>query len=165
MALTPAPNTCWAWCDADRLDVSTLDAVEAWIGLGVPASGVAGFRRSHRQAALALQVALAGPTATVAYAGNAVRALAYGGAPAIEELRHAALGDLAATGATATRLRRTTRAWITAGCSATGAARQLGLAERTVRYHLRNAARLRGRAIDVDIAELGAALAFDDTAS
>ena len=162
LVAAPIPQTSWAWCDSERLRLEALDGLVGWVGVGQPAAGVAGFIASHQQALLALEVALRGPVMTVRYEEVAVQALVWSGPAAAEQLVAHALGGLAVPSARARSVRMTLAAWLECACSAAETARRLHLSERTVRYHLKRAADLRGRPLDDDIPALATALRLAD---
>ncbi|MGQ0465807.1 MAG: PucR family transcriptional regulator [Sporichthyaceae bacterium] len=131
------------------------------VALGAPAFGVAGFRRSHEQAAAAKQVALVAgrhaPPVTVAAEVGAV-ALLCADLPATRAWIADTLGGLAADDENTERLRETVRVFLHLGSSHTAAAEALHLHKNTVQYRIAKAEAARGRPVRTDRADVELAL-------
>lgn len=145
-------QTTWLWlAGATRAPVA---AHEATIGLGVAATGVAGFARSHRQAQQALRVALARTTSVAAYADVALDVLCTAEPTVAADYAEHALAPLA----DAPVLQDTLAAWLGHGMSSAGAASHLGVTERTVNNRLRAIERRLGGPVRHHATRLDAAL-------
>ena len=115
--------------------------------LGTRAAGLAGFRRSHRDALDARRVArLSGRArgSVVAYPQVAVAALASLDVERARDFVDATLGPLAGGDDTARRLAATLRAYLEEGMSPRRTARRLGVHENTVTNRVRTSERLIG---------------------
>lgn len=163
--------SAWAWLPmgprrtVDSAVISTL--VDGWerpvrVAVGEPHSGVAGFRRTHRQAVQAQAVALAGrapaPSCT-AFGEVGPVALMCSDMDATREWVAEALGALAIDDDAHARLRETLRAFLASEGSYVAAAERLGVHRNTVVYRLRRAAEERGRPLRDDRLGLETALA------
>jgi DNA-binding PucR family transcriptional regulator len=173
LVIAPDDSTVWAWLPAP---VTPVDAGQAkpiaaddgtWIALGDPASGVEGFRLTHRQARQAQIVAMAAEPQTRARVTESaqigVLALMCADIDAVRAWVHHVLGTLAIDDEGNARLRETVRVFLTAGGSYTAAAQQLMLHKNTVQYRIRKAEEARGRPLtdgrlDVEVALLAAHL-------
>ncbi|MEO6792397.1 MAG: helix-turn-helix domain-containing protein [Mycobacterium sp.] len=165
-------TTGWAWiplASAAEPDVveqirscalATVD--EPWVAIGDPLPGVAGFRRSHRQALAAHTLAIASGTARVCAAGDpglAAAALLGGDVDAARAWVGEVLGPLAAATDNDERLRDTLRVFLRTGSSFKAAGEQLHFHVNTMKYRIQRAIERRGRPIaedrlDVEIALL-----------
>ncbi|WP_165837760.1 PucR family transcriptional regulator [Zavarzinia aquatilis] len=108
-------------------------------GIGRPATGIAGFASSHRDAADALRVAerILPPGDTVVSFETASMAALCAAEPArLSAFIGDELGPLAGTGAAARRGRETLAAFYAANCNFRSAAAALGLHHNTIRYRL-----------------------------
>lgn len=152
-------------------DVEDLDLVVAALttaqcpmpraAIGRPGFGVAGFRRSHRQALAARRVALsAGRSSGTATRFDDVGTVALLCAD-LESTRTwvaDTLGPLAAEDENAERLRETVRIFLHLGSSHTAAAEQLNLHKNSVQQRVARAEALRGRPFREDRADVELAL-------
>ncbi|MFE5706131.1 PucR family transcriptional regulator [Rhodococcus koreensis] len=135
-----------------------------YIAIGAPLPGVDGFRRSHRQAQNARNVALAsaGLTRRITTAderGLGAAALLGENLPEARRWVHETLGPLAADTENDARLRETLRTFLGHGSSYKSAAEELHLHFNSVKYRVQRAVERRGRPItddrlDVEIALL-----------
>jgi DNA-binding PucR family transcriptional regulator len=164
--------TLWAWAttpsrkpvDVEAL-ASRLAGAPVRITLGAPASGLAGFRQSHREALLARTVVQAAPGAhrqIVRFDDVAVAALLTD-SPALRVWVRRVLGDLAEDDEATARLRQTVHALLTSGGSYAAAAAILHVHKNTVHYRLQRAEELLGqpiseRRLDVEVALLACQL-------
>ncbi len=127
------------------------------------ASGVEGFRQSHREAKTARSVALIAkrPEPTVIAAtdpGLAVMARLGGDVAGTREWVAAVLGDLAADNENDARLRETLRVFLGCGSSYKVAAEELNLHFNSVKYRVGRAIARRGRDIGSDRLDVELAL-------
>lgn len=137
-------------------------AVDApFVAIGTPLPGVAGFRRSHRQAQNARTVAIASgsPVSAAGDPGLSAAALLSDRLPEAKTWVCEVLGGLAVDSDNDARLRETLRVFLGAGASYKGAARALNLHFNSVKYRVDRAIERRGRPIgddrlDVEIALL-----------
>ncbi|MEU7630660.1 helix-turn-helix domain-containing protein [Nocardia sp. NPDC049220] len=155
----------WAWAGLDDgvraaelavpAELQRLASVQVEapvrVAFGVPAAGIAGFRRSHREAVAARQVAERDPArgrritvyrqVEIAYLVGADD-LAMGG------LIERELGALAGRDATAARLRETLHAYLRSHRSPEAAAKLLGVHKNTVRYRIQRIEEVLGYPIE-----------------
>lgn len=161
-------GTVWGWValdpDEDRrpgeLVRSHLLPTSTYVTCGTPASGPAGFRRTHREAQDARAVALRMPQPLTSYDDVALEALALVAGVRAQELVDHELRSLTETTARAQRLRETLEAYFAAGQNATSAAAILGVNERTVHNRLRAIEDVVGQDVTRRRAEIEAALRF-----
>ncbi|HTX93469.1 MAG TPA: helix-turn-helix domain-containing protein [Mycobacterium sp.] len=134
------------------------------VAIGTMASGVEGFRRSHREAEEARAVAIMSGRgqATVIAAtdpGLSVVARLGGDVAGTRDWVATVLGDLASDSDNDARLRETLRVYLACGCSYKMAAEELNLHFNSVKYRVGRAVDRRGREIvgdrlDVELALL-----------
>lgn len=129
--------------------------------LGRPATGIAGFRSTHRQARAARQVAVAagrrcGPVTDYAEVG-AIALLCTDLATTRTWVQDT-LGGLAGDDEATERLRETVRVFLHLGSSHTAAAEKLNLHKNSVVYRIGRAEALRGRPLRSDRADVELAL-------
>ena len=130
--------------------------------LGEPASGIDGFRRTHRQAASAQNVALAGrPTRArvTSFVDVAPIAMMCADLDAARAWVIETLGPLATDSERHERLRESARVFLSTGGSYTVTADELFLHRNTAQYRIQKAEELRGRPLregrlDVELALL-----------
>lgn len=161
-------GTLWAWLGGlAPLRVDALSAplecpsAEASIALGDPARGIAGWRRSHRQAKAAMTIALREPRPVTRYVDVALVA-----ATAQDDLLRTALrltylaplDDERDGGAV---FRETLRAYLRTGQNASSAAAVLGVDRHTVSNRLRGIEDRIGRPVASCITEIGLALRLE----
>jgi DNA-binding PucR family transcriptional regulator len=162
-------HTLWAWLSSSRRPAPDLDALakglaehpQLRVTLGAPASGLAGFRASHRQALRARTVAETAlePIQLVDFSQVAIAALL---SDSLEDLRvwvARTLGELARDDEPMARLRDTVRVFLQCGGSYTDAATRLHLHKNTVHYRVRKAEEalpgpLADNRLDVEVALL-----------
>jgi len=164
-------TSAWAWLAVTPGAVLRRDDPQAVIGerdptvsvaLGEPASGVDGFRRTHRQALSAQSVALAAEgthVPVVHFIDVAPVAMMCSDIESVREWVGETLGPLAMDSARHARLRETARVFLQTGGSYTATAEQLFLHRNTAQYRVQKAEELRGRPLregrlDVELALL-----------
>lgn len=134
------------------------------VAIGSMASGVEGFRRSHREAGEARAVAVAGgrPAAPRVIAasdpGVSVVARLGGDVAGTRDWVAGVLGDLAGDNENDERLRETLRVYLGCGCSYKSAAEELNLHFNSVKYRVGRALDRRGREITSDRLDVELAL-------
>jgi len=162
----------WAWLPYRSAHPEAIAAIRAfaatrpgapWLAIGEPAAGLAGFRRSHRQAQAARSVAVTSGLAAqrIIAAGDpgvAAAALIGGDIAAAREWVGEVLGDLAADNDNDQRLRDTLRVFLRAGSSYKAAATDLDLHFNSVKYRVGRAISRRGRPIAEDRLDVELAL-------
>jgi DNA-binding PucR family transcriptional regulator len=163
----------WAWLPyrSDPTDAVTVvrrfadnRAESPSLAIGTVRQGIDGFRRSHRAADAAREVAVAGerPEPTVIAAsdpGLSAAALIGGGVGETRRWVQDVLGDLSADTENDARLRETLRVFLRCGSSYKLASEELDLHFNSVKYRVGRAVERRGRPIagdrlDVEIALL-----------
>src|SRR4051794_2324575 len=161
-------SVAWSWLPLPGLEEIAWDGVRAVVGeedatarvaAGDPASGVEGFRVTHRQALRARDVAeLAVPGAQVTvFADVGPVALLLADFAAARGWVWQVLGALAAADEQDATLRETLRVFLSTGGSFTATARLLGLHRNTVQYRVRKSREALGypldrRRLDVELA-------------
>lgn len=160
----------WAWLPlgstrpaTDTLTDFLHDSQDVRVALGGVASGVAGFRATHEEAAQAQRVAvIAGPDATrvTSFTQPGVRAAAL----LSTDLRQTktlvkdVLGPLAADDPNHARLRETLLTFLSTGGSYTTTAELLSMHKNSVKYRVARAQEERGRSIGDDRLDVELAL-------
>lgn len=157
-------STVWAWLPLSNVMAVTVGAPKddgVRVAVGDPAAGVAGFRRTHRQARQAQLVAMTADSAVqrqvTAWSDVGAVALMCTDREALAGWVQDTLGDLAAQDESMTRLRETVSTFLTTGGSFTSSAQLLHLHKNTVQYRVRKAEEARGRPLserrrDVELA-------------
>jgi DNA-binding PucR family transcriptional regulator len=162
LLVTADPTSKWAWLPyravpgdiVTKIREFTRTRLEAPnIAIGATGSGVAGFRRSHRQAQRARAAALArtGQQRVVVAATDAGIVFPAILAANIEEVREwvsDVLGPLASNTDDDAHLRKTLRAFLHSGSGYKAAAEQLNMHLHAVKYSVERAVARRGRPID-----------------
>jgi hypothetical protein len=146
----------WIASPNDAPATSTTVQPPALAALGEPASGVAGFCQSHRQAISARRVARlahARPGTITRYSDIAIIALASVDEQAAHEFVATELGPLARRDDDTLRLAATLRAYLEEHASPRRTARRLGVHENTIKNRVRAIEELRGRPSDQQVAE------------
>lgn len=131
---------------------------ETRLAYGQYAEGVEGFRRSHRQAALAYRVARLGSAPITAYRDVALEALLLRDLPAANEFVLQELGPLLDGSARSRTLLETVRAYYATGHNASATGLRLGVNERTVAYRLRSVEEALGHNVWARRDEIAAAI-------
>lgn len=161
--------TAWGWIPLTTSATGVVDLpddpedADIRAAIGVPATGVDGFRSSHLDALQAQAVALVAQDrarAVTSYADPEVRAAALLSAnlDATRRLVRAALGDLAENTEGAERLRETLRVFLSTRNSFSATSELVHLHKNTVKYRVDRAVELRGRGVDEDRLDLELAL-------
>ncbi len=159
--------TGWAWIPLEPNRSAPMpDTADSLINVaaGSPLPGVAGFRRSHRQAQLARTVMTGsgtglGRAVSAAESGLMLAGLAGSNVDEARVWVREVLGPLASAGAGDERLRETLLVFLRAGSSFKAAAGELHLHFNSVKYRVARAIERRGRPIvddrlDVEVALL-----------
>jgi hypothetical protein len=151
----------WGWLATDRLE--DLPEADAHLGVGDPMTGVDGFRTTHRQAALACNVAARLHADVCRYDDVTIEAAALSDETASRMFVERELGPLASLGERNHRLRATLDAYLVAGHNPAPADHQLQGMDRTVAHRLRICEDILGRPIRSRAAELQTALRWGRT--
>jgi DNA-binding PucR family transcriptional regulator len=165
-------TTGWGWLPYRAAPPNAVESVREFAGkrtdspsvaIGTPASGVDGFRRSHREAQAARNVAVAGgaqrPTVVSASdPGLAAAALLGCDIGATRVWVADVLGELSADTENDARLRETLRVFLRCGSSYKQAAEELDLHFNTVKYRIGRAVARRGTPIEQDRLDVELAL-------
>ncbi|RFA08841.1 hypothetical protein B7R54_06085 [Subtercola boreus] len=157
----------WGWASpsgsaderiAEMMGVRLPDGVRAVVGHA--ASGIDGFRRSHREAeaAFSLLQTMEAPSHLVRYSDVDLLSLIMADRERALEFSRRELGELGARNQYASELRATVAAFIETQGSPHAAAVQLNVSRNTVSYRIRRAEELLGRDIAERRAQLHAAL-------
>jgi DNA-binding PucR family transcriptional regulator len=165
-------TTGWGWLPYRAAPPNAVESVREFAGkradspsvaIGPVASGVDGFRRSHREAQAARGVAVAGgangPTVVAASdPGLAAAALLGGDIGAARVWVTDVLGELSTDTESDARLRETLRVFLRCGSSYKQAAEELDLHFNTVKYRIGRAVDRRGSPIEQDRLDVELAL-------
>ena len=163
-------TSAWAWLPLGAKDAFPVQAVSVWalgagsgirFALGVPGSGVSGFRRTHEQALGAYAVALAAGGAgrpMTGFADVAPLALMSGSTELIRAWVIETLGPLADDDGHHAMLRDTLRVFLHESGSFVAAAERLTLHKNTVRYRIGKAEESLGRPVGEDRLDIELAL-------
>jgi hypothetical protein len=156
-------DTSWGWLGRVRpfeLPERLEPPADAVLSIGDPASGIDGFRRSHREAREAHAVALRRRESgdVVSYDSVALEALLAADEERARAFAARELEGLDGADQRSARLRETLRAYFACGQNASAAAAVLGVHEHTVTYRLRRAEDRLGRPVAARRAELELAL-------
>ena len=161
--------TAWLWIPRGRrtAPVEVAEVAQALAALpgaraaiGLPAAGLAGFRRTHRQAQAAREIALAGQGQVVAYGdpGVALVSMLARDLPELRDWVPDVLGALAVDTEPNQRLRETLLSFLDSGGSTKLTAERMHLHRNTVRYRLDRAVELLGHDLDTARIDLEVAL-------
>lgn len=165
-------SSAWAWLPVDDPAPAVHDLVDLAVehsdpdvrlAIGEPNAGVAGFRRTHRQAlrVQALRVAAGEHCDRVlAFADVGAVALMAGDLDAARMWVADTLGEMASEGPHARRLRETLRVFLATGSSYTAAAAQLTMHKNSVQYRVQKAQEMLGRPVVDNRLDLELALAL-----
>ncbi len=155
-------DTAWAWLGGTSWPVGgpSLQAAPATIAMtcGSPGHGVAGFRRSHREAGRAMAVLRPLGLTCARYADVWLEALALADEITAQDLVEGELARLEPPGARHVPLRETLLAYFASEQNAAATAALLGVHERTVAYRLRLVEERLGYRVNSRRAELETAL-------
>jgi hypothetical protein len=166
----PREGVMWGWLafrhrpDASEIEAVFPDALPPGCALAVgePGQGLAGWRLTHRQAAMALPVALRRPGKIVCYSAVALLALALQDELLSTSLKHLYLMPLSAEKDGGRALCQTLRAYFKAGRNVSSAAAALGVDRHTVTKRLRAVEERIERQLDECAVDLALALALED---
>lgn len=173
LGLPVGDGSWWVWLGwpappdgpvLDRIVATRLSGVLA--GMGAPARGRAGFRRSHgeaREAERTSRLCHRPASGVVRHRDIELAAVLCGDPDRARRLAADRLGGLRRRDETGERLRETLRVFLGSGCSKTRTAQALHVHHKTVSYRLAQAEELLGRAVTEDATELAAALLIDRT--
>ena len=159
--------TAWAWLGArrpldpaevERAVSSSSERPPSALALGEPASGLAGWRLTHRQAAAALPVAQRGPDLVVRYGDVSLLASILRDDLLVASLRRLYLAPLEEQRDRGEVARETLRAYFAAGRNASSAAASLGVNRNTIAERLRAIEEAIGRPLSSCAPELETAL-------
>jgi diguanylate cyclase with GGDEF domain/PucR-like helix-turn-helix protein len=159
--VTATDNMAWGWLATDRLE--ELPEADVHLGIGDPMTGVDGFRTTHRQAALACDVATRLHVLVCRYDDVTIEAAALRDETAARMFVERELGELANLGERNNRLRATLEAYLVAGHNEAAVGHQLQVQERTVAHRLRLCEDILGRPVLSRAAELETALRWGRT--
>jgi hypothetical protein len=165
LLLEEVESQAWAWVSS-REQLQPSDLVEPLLtsapeqlvlGVGEPARGLDGWRRSHRQATAALRVARLSSPPIALYSEAGVVAAILHDDLLIASLRDRYLLPVESDGRGAD-LRRTLRRYLSTECNVSSTAAALGVSRRTVRNRLRRVEERAGLRIGDCLAELDLAM-------
>jgi hypothetical protein len=167
LSVSLSPALHWAWLSVgDRFSAARLldGGVEPHtaVGVGRCAQGAAGFRSSHREAGLAVRVALRLGRRVAAYDDVALEAQALAAERAARDFVAAELGPLVGDEPRTVKLRTTLAAYLTTSLNASSAAALLAVNDRTVAYRMRLVEELLGRPIGPRATELSVAVRWHE---
>ena len=163
-------GSLWVWLGArQRLDPADVlhaipphSATGRAVAIGEPGEGLAGWRLTHRQAAVALPVAQRGPERAVRYADVVLLATALQDDLLAASLRQLYLAPLERDGDGGEVARRTLRAYMAAEGHTSSAAAALGVSRNTVTNRVHAIEARIGRPLASCRAELETALRMDE---
>ncbi len=171
LCVSDEDEVVWGWVggrtvpgrsELDRA-LGLLGSIEGVVcACGEPARGIAGWRRTHRQAQAALSVALRRPRPVTRYAEVALLASALGDEALAGALVQAYIAPLEGPGDRGAVLCETLRAYLRAQRSPSAAAAALSVARTTVENRLRTIEERLGRSLYEGCSELEIALALQE---
>lgn len=157
-------RSAWAWLHTTSratVEIAAIAAAESVrVAVGLPAPGVQGFRRSHREALAAreIQRTTARSGRVVLYDSVELDHLISQDSEAMRAFLGRELNGLLGSGANVTRLRETLCCYLDLMCSIEATARELGVHRHTVRYRLERIEQLLGHGLDSGRLKLALAL-------
>jgi hypothetical protein len=154
-------HAAWAWCSpALTADPRAICPAGVKVAIGGAHAGAAGFRRSHREAQLARQLAgaMSKPLDVVSYEDVALLAIAAQDIDYARGFVQEMLEPLFAAGSRGALLARTIKVYLEEQSSPRRAAHRLALHENTVIKHVRAAEEMLGRSVEDRHPELLVAL-------
>lgn len=171
LVVSPVGHVCWLWVRVGDADAGAraLEAIRSAgprpdgvsVAAGSPASGVAGFRRTHEQAVRAQRVARLSerrPGCVVLFHSVAVLSLVASDQALLRQFVVEELGPLSAADDDIMRLRATLWTYLREHRNARQTAARLGIHQNTVSYRLRVCEKLLGRRVTDRRLELELAL-------
>jgi hypothetical protein len=165
-------DSVWAWLGrsrpTDARDLkrvfSRAEDVDVSLALGEPGVGIDGWSLTHHQARETRGVSVYRPQKMTWYAENRLLAAGLRNDTLARSLRQRYVAPLRGEQDGGMALRRTLRAYIDAGCSATSAVHAAGVSRHTIESRVQKAERLIGRAIWMCLPELDVALRLEELA-
>lgn len=165
LSVSGTPTTTWAWlgtAELERDDSALVDALQAApdarTAFGDAASGIEGFRVSHRQAWGAYRIARETETQETWYSDVALLVLTLQDPDAARQFVLSELGPLAGDEPRSRTLRETLSVYFRSGHNGASAAAELGIHDRTVLYRIRAIEEEIGRSVTGRREELALAL-------
>lgn len=165
LSVAGTPTTTWAWLgvsDLDRDGAAVREALEdnpgARLAVGEPATGIEGFRLSHRQAWGAYRIARDTEADLTWYADVALLVLTLQDQDAARQFVLNELGPFASDEPRSKLLRETLSVYFRCGHNGAAAAAALGIHDRTVLYRIRTIEEGLGRSVTARREELALAL-------
>jgi PucR C-terminal helix-turn-helix domain/GGDEF-like domain len=164
------PETTWAWVSCARqaslthLERFLTENVppEISLAIGEPRKGLGGWRQTHREAELALQVMLRRPQGLTRGRDVILLVATMRDDALVEALVGSYLVPLTAPGYPGRTLLATLRAYFSAGGNAAAAAASLGVTRHTVQRRIRTIEQTLGRPLHVCQPELQVALRIEE---
>ena len=162
LLVAPDRDIAYAWIGGQHeptpaeihATLATLPSGRLRVGVGEPAHGTDGWRRSHRQAQEALRVAECVREPSTVRFGDVILLTPWLHDPArARELIELCLSPLDSKRDGGARARQTLQAYFSSGRNLTAAAQRLGVDRRTVSYRLRSIEDSLGRSLDSRAAE------------
>jgi len=170
LLLRKSEQTVWAWLGSQRsiasteleraLNAHTLAGVK--LAVGEPGENIAGWRRTHRQAATAFPVILHQPGSVVRYVEVALVASIIRDELLVSSLYELYLAPLEQERDGGEGARQTLRAYFKADRNLSSAAAQLGISRRTVANRLRASEERIGRSLKANAVEVEVALRLEN---
>jgi hypothetical protein len=169
LLVRPDRESAWAWFGGRRrIPSAELGGRAPWpwpagvqVALGEPARGIEGWRLTHQQASAALRIAQPGTHGVVQYADVSLLASISQDQVLARSLRQLYLVPLADGRDGGAALRKTLRAYFSAGRNISSAASALGLSRQTVRSRLQAIEEKLGRTLDSCAPEIEVALRLE----
>lgn len=169
---SPAIDLCWAWLGGARafepeelealLDAATGLEEGCFLAFGEPASGLAGWRLSHRQAASALPVARRSAARVSRYSEVSLLASALRDETLARSLHQLFLDPLSGDRDQGRAAKQTLRAYFNASHNVSSAAAALGVSRRTVSNRLAAIEQRLGRPLSTIAAEIETAIRLEE---
>lgn len=144
----------WVWVRTNRRATVAVSAIAAdngvRIALGLPAPGLAGFRRTHLEAQAAQRMLRKStrPGRLVLYDSIELEHLISQDESALCAFIERELAGVLGSGASTVRLRETLVCYLDSRCSIETTARELGVHRNTVRYRIERLEQLLGHTVD-----------------
>jgi PucR C-terminal helix-turn-helix domain/GGDEF-like domain len=170
LAVTPTEGETWAWIGARRpLEINRVLewANRAWpdsipLGIGEPAEGLSGWRRSHEQARAAAGIVRPGSGGAVRYRDAAMLTAIVRDPLLLASLPEMYLAPLDEKNGRGRELRQTLRAYFETNANAASAASALGVSRQTVANRLRAVEECLGLPVSQCADTLSAALTLEE---
>lgn len=152
--LPSGDRTLWVWVRTNRRATVAVSAIAARskvrIAFGLPATGMAGFRRTHLESHAAQRVLRRStrPSRLVLYDSVELEHLISQDESALCAFIERELAGVLGPEASAVRLRETLACYLDSMCSVEATARELGVHRNTVRYRIERLEQLLGHPVD-----------------